>query len=345
MEIYVLTVLVIIAIGLSSAINSKLNQITILFSCFLLVIISGFRTLDVGTDTSTYNFLFEMTGQMSLREVFSHFYEIFYTISCWILYQLGGDYYSLMLLESILLMGSIYYFIRRDSEIPWLSIVLFMAFGYFHQSMNISRQFIAIAISLIGFHFLLHHKTKLFLIYGVAAVCFHISALITFGFYPLVKISFKKKEFLLIAVAAMVFVFKGYLLTIIMGLLPFNYQSLDLQSEGFNILALWFLLLCITSTMSFFSGGNIWELESKLVCVAFTFQCFIGEVPVIGRLAYYFIIPFYLLLPNVIYTFKGRVIKILLTAIATTSVLIYYFLLYLPYGASNTVPYFSRLWD
>lgn len=342
METYIFLVIIIVLAGCLGSLSKKLYNIATIIPCFLLGIIYAFRSLDCGNDTLTYSYIFDQISGYNIEEILASHYEVFYSLFNWGIFQLGGSYYDLMIIEAIVLMGAILYFLLKKSYYPWVALLLFMGFGCFHQAMNVSRQFIAIAIILYAMHFIEQKKPLKFAFFVLCAAMFHSSAVIAFLMYPLNYLNVRGKEWLLIAIAGAVFLLKERIINIFLLFLSSGYQIIEPGTEGLKLLIVWTILMVVLSFISIQYNFKDAQRALKLVFVAILFQSFVGELPVIGRLSYYFIVPFYLIVPNVIRGFQSLNTRIFLITALVCMILIFYIGFYLPGGASNTVPYVSQ---
>ena len=342
MGIYILTVTIIISLGCLGNLSKNIRTGATVISCFLLGLIYAFRSLDCGDDTLTYSYTFDKLSGYDLGDVLMSYHEMFYNLLNWGISQLGGDYYDLMVIEAILLMGAILYFLLKNCDYPWIGLLLFIGFGCFHQSMNVSRQFIAIAFILCAMEFIEKKNPLKFSFFVCIAMMFHSSALIAFLIYPLRRLNIRGKEWILILTTVTVFALKNIIVRVFLLFLSSGYQIIDFQTEGLNLLFVWFLLLLILSFISVRYNNEDAQVALKLVFMSILFQTFVGQIPVVGRLAYYFIVPFYLMVPNVIKEFQNLSVRIFLITGLVGLILVFYIGFYLPGGASDTVPYLSQ---
>ena len=339
MEIYVLTTIIIILFGCLGSLSELLRRISILVSCSLLGVIYAFRSLYCGDDTLAYSYLFDQIGSYSFYDLLSSPYEILYTFLNWSIFEFGGSYYNLMSIEAIILMGALSYFLFKKSRYPWLGILLFMGLGCFHQSMNVSRQFLAIALVLFSFVFIDEKKPVKFTLLVFIASMIHTSAIVALLLYPITRLNIHGKEWAFVLFAALVILFKDSIAYAFLLFLSPGYQIVSAQTEGLTLLAVWWGLMMGLCFISIKYNNPDVQFTFKLVFLAILFQTFVGNIPVVGRLSYYFIVPFYLLFPNTIRNFSSLNMRAFFVLILSGLIVLFYFGFYLQGGASNTVPY------
>ena len=124
------------------------------------------------------------------------------------------DYWILFFISAILTYSLIFYEIFKRSKNPILSILIFFISGMFFMSLNLMRQYIAIAILFISYRYMFEKKTIPIFIVGVLiASMFHSISLIF-----LIAILFDKKKInsIFFAISTVIIAFEGkYLLTFV----------------------------------------------------------------------------------------------------------------------------------
>jgi len=97
--------------------------------------------------------------------------------------QIADKPYLLFFVCSLLINGFIFFVIAKESKDKILSVCIYFFLGFFFDSLNIMRQYLAISIVFIGYYYLLKDKSKGRIIFFIASVIvaslFHSTALIT----------------------------------------------------------------------------------------------------------------------------------------------------------------------
>ena len=124
--------------------------------------------------------------QGSLAESFSSVKSI--EIGFWVLLKFcgtlwPGEYFLTYGVIAVFICGFIYAAIWQTSEQPVLSVYLFFATGLYFDGYNGLRQYIAAAIIVYAYKYILKKDLKRYLIAIAVAVVFHYSALIALPFY------------------------------------------------------------------------------------------------------------------------------------------------------------------
>jgi hypothetical protein len=168
-----------------------------LFS-FILICIIGLRSVKIGLDTPQYYFLFD--GVYKAGNFFKYIQglgplhaEWGYILYEWVLSRLcQGNYYLFLFITGIITMSPVMWIIYKYSKIPWLSIVLFILFGYFTFYMTGLRQAIALGFCIIAFHYSYRNKLLPYLLWIFIGFLFHQTALIFLPVYWVKRIKLNK---------------------------------------------------------------------------------------------------------------------------------------------------------
>lgn len=169
------------------------NRVLFLFVVFcFLSILSGFRNINVGTDTKTYQLLFfnEVSGQGSALTTKAPIYALFlktigiFTQNFSIVIELNA------IVISILMATLIY----RMKVNPLYATLLYVVLYYYSYSMNGSRQFIAVVLVAHSVLYLSENKYLLYFVFLFLAIGIHNTAYIGFIFLLIKFINWNKKK-------------------------------------------------------------------------------------------------------------------------------------------------------
>ena len=146
----------------------------------ILILFSGLR--GVGIDYELYERIYNNPFQLESRTGIGFTY-LMYLYK----YILHLDYQFLIFTISIITISSIYYFLKKNSERPGLSILIYISLGFYTTSFNMFRQSLSIAMVLLGSHFLNKKKNIRMLLCYFVAFFTHSSSLIAILAYSFVK--------------------------------------------------------------------------------------------------------------------------------------------------------------
>ena len=206
----------------------------------MMAVVSAVRSSDVGTDGLMYARLFRHPGSCR-RYGFETGYCLVNNAMHWL-----GSYTVLLVLENMLLYCAIGLFIYRYIEERWWGFSCLMVFGtrMFFMAMNVSRQYIAVALCMFAFMLYVRKRKMLALAVVLLAVTFHITSIVML-LIPLVEWwirharRFGLQSTMLIAVAFMMqFLDYGGIISWVAGFIPkyrhYQHDSL-MGNEGTSV--------------------------------------------------------------------------------------------------------------
>ena len=112
-------------------------------------------------------------------------------------------------------MGGFYVGIRRMSPNFYISILLFVMCGFYFDSMNLVRQYVAISLLFVAFTFFLNGENIKYLLCVLLAALFHYSVLVIFPFILLSR--FRYSNWLLAIILCISYFGGTYLLNLIVS--------------------------------------------------------------------------------------------------------------------------------
>ena len=171
--------------------NYKNKQMLFLCLCGLeLIFISGFRDWHIGNDTFQYvQTFYRISNNLWIESSYMEQGYIWYNK---FLALFSSNPQTILLANAIIIIVSISSFIKKYSSIALLSVLLFIILN-FGGTLNIMRQYLAIAFILCGVPFVIKRQIFLFALSCILASTFHYSALLAIGIYFLYPLSFKTK--------------------------------------------------------------------------------------------------------------------------------------------------------
>ena len=203
----------IITIPIYSRLIKDRKKFIILVALQLFLILA-LRSVTLGVDLSNYSAGYEYIGKLSFEEMTSRLgpmgmskliypfdYENGYTIMNWLSSQIGFSFHGFLVICAAINIGTISAFIYKYSKKPWLSFVIFSAFGFYAYSFGIIRQSLALSFVLLSYMCLDKKKYFFAILYFVMAFLCHRSAVV--AIIPLIlmwrrSVTITKKRFALL---------------------------------------------------------------------------------------------------------------------------------------------------
>lgn len=250
-----------ISISIATGQKKKINfiifsAIALLLPCFL----AAYRAETIGTDVTVYvKQLFEAAkNSCGLNDYldrkwwagweykYVNEFEIAFSLCVYITTKLFGSMAAVLFFIQLLIVVPIYHaLLYQRKQIPvWLGMLVFYLMNY-NVSLNMMRQWIAMAFLLCGLRYLIENKTVKYFLTVVGAMCFHLSAVIgivIFSIYHFVETEksgkikigsfvFSKREFRVVLITII-----GILLLIMFDVVVriFDLVGLDRYSYYFS---------------------------------------------------------------------------------------------------------------
>lgn len=316
--------------------ESGKRKLFITIAFFQLFIIHAFLDPDVMQDLPGYFETYQTFGENSLQESIIVGYvgvkmEPGWIILCKILYYFSHNPRILLILTSILMVGSYCRTISQYSSLPLLSIIIYLC-TTFDQSLFVLRQHSAIAISLLSIPFIINRDLFRFILLMIIAISIHSTAIIFAPMYFIYQINLKK-FWLYFTAIAVVGVIAGS--TVFPWLFSHTWYN-GYEDRGGSNYTVFFITLCslllylvsVNFRISHLKGIDkyFFLLISMAVLLCL---CGVGFSPT-NRLVKYFSVASIIIIPRAISHFKGNFTKVLIIVF----VVIFHFLLFL--APSNT---------
>lgn len=281
--------------------------------CIEMILFAGFRALNVGADTTTY--LNALTYYKNLPQgeilkaplVYPFDFEVGYFLLTKICAFLRMSSTAFLFVVAILVYIPLFAFINKYSENPLISVLSYIAFGFFAYSVGLFRQMIAIAICFCGIPFIKKRKPVKYLLVCVLACLFHFTALIMIPLYWLDRLDLQKRKWLYLILIAMIemicMLFGRKIIMFILGFIPkySGYIGSVYDVQGGSYLGLIYLnLLLLCGMLAVVPRAEERDtLCIKAIMVACVLQSCSYAMGVMGRIVCYYSIYSIILLPMI----------------------------------------------
>lgn len=185
----------------------KVNIYTKLVSYFFIIIsfcsifiISGYRYY-VGTDYSTYQNIFNTIKTTNKDDSIT---EIGYYILNKIIYGINQNPQMIFIVTSSIILGLIFFTIIKQCSRYELALYLFITMFHFYASLNVIRQYIAIAITFFAVKYIFEKNFFRYLILVLLASTFHITSIIMIPIYFIVIRKMDIREYIYGAIIGLI---------------------------------------------------------------------------------------------------------------------------------------------
>lgn len=292
--------------------NKTKNLIFILIAFSQLFLIMAFR-IGIGIDYSMYANGFQKMAQAGFETMSYKDWEFGFVLFSKLLGAIPGmDFQIYMIILSVIAILPAALFIYKNSEMPWLSTVLYVNLFMYFMCMNFLRQMIAVSLVMLAWHFMKNNKFILYAVIIVAASFFHQTVLLMLPVYFLVKMKPGIKELLAYGFILLWF----YAASTNLFDLVTNFYHEEYKESNFIIQGLSFIyavfplfitiaafILVKTETI------NLTNENKYLVNLSFIgtlLMVTMAKHSIIERMSYYFIIFMILLVPLIYTSLKSK---------------------------------------
>ena len=277
----------------------KINNILFWSCATLLIILSSIRDFTVGADTLNYCESYLYIRQLSLNFAMKFGWEQGYVLVNWLLGQFSNNARTLLVIMAIFILLPIFKWMKRESQYPILSLLIFVSMGMWNSSMFILRQWCAMAILTYSYKYIKERSFFKFIFIVLIAMMFHRTAAIFILAYFIANISINKtKVFLSIPLSFVIGLLGGKILLILNQFARIN------EGGNFNggisiLIVLW---LCVIARFICFKRELSEQLNFyfKLVFLAAFLQPIAFTFSNWARIITYFSISLTIYLPNLL---------------------------------------------
>lgn len=323
--------------------NQRKTVITFFFLWLMLLLI--FRSIDCGIDLRNYTHYF----REAVSHPFSKGYSLelgYYTLES-IIGLLTDNFHIFYATLAVLYLSPVLWMYRREVEMPYLTIILFLVIAPFSMYFSGLRQALAMAFAVPAFYCAQNRQKFRFLLVILAAFLFHKSSLVMLLIYPVYHLKLSRRSLLwIVPLVTGIFLLNRQIFQFL--LLFLGEQYIEKYSEMASTGAYSILLLLILLLIYAFLLVRDQQLEADVValrnllllCVGI--QCFAPVHNIAMRMNYYFL-PFVpLLIPKIANrsSEQNKVISLLSVIVMSVILtLLYFYKAYTDPDILNIYPY------
>lgn len=309
----------------SSISRQQMLNVLCLGAVFLLLFALAACRLNVGNDYAKYVEFMHL--------IYCNAYvptEVGFNLTVKFLYAISG-FENYLLVFAVFAAFTVLLFlaaIYQQADSFGFSFFLFMAFGYYFQSFNTVRYYLALALALYAVPYVLRKEWVKFVLLILLGATFHKSLLVVLPLYFLASLCWKKWQLVLAAAfCTTFFFFQDFYLKVVVFLYP-TYEDTEYLEGGtsyINIVrclgVLLLSLFCYRQTVKdsrrnrFYFYCNLGALV-MYVCCSF--------LPIISRIGYYLTITHILFLPALLEGITNPKLKRIFTVGVVAAAILYF---------------------
>lgn len=217
MYIYIISFLItilLIYIAKTKVKNKKIKVILLILAVIPMLLVSALR-YQVGTD---YTKRYVENYRMLQKGIDVEDLEIGFKAIDYVCLFFTKDAYLLFIVTSLIILSIVFEVIYKKSSNSILSVIIFFLGGYFFGTLNLVRQYIAVAFILLGYQFLMFENRKkaysLFVLCGILAFLMHSSSIVCFAIMFLTRKNIINIKWVL-PVSALILILNKNIMTIL----------------------------------------------------------------------------------------------------------------------------------
>lgn len=334
MGIYYLTITVVFCLLLFSRLsenkyNGKIKQKGFIFlALFIIVVIAGLRW-NVGTDFRMYNSLFH---QYKNNFVFNMKIEPIFKLFCFIPGMIFEKSTMTFILIAIYTYFLVFLFCKKNCKYYDLAFFLFISMGFFFNSLNIVRQWMAIPSILLTYNYLAEKNYFRAFIFFILGYFCHYTVIILLPFLFFINVIKTEKTRLgIIVIAILSYIFSGNIMIILQNLIinisflsKYYYYFSKVNSMNASLIipaiclivyAYYLILLKINSKKIHFDSIKFEKLNIyiNVLTFAFLFTLLGTKIDVFERMQHFFYPIIIVIIPLVLEMLDNKTNKKIIT--------------------------------
>lgn len=284
---------------------SRTKNIFFVYIAFTqLFLIMVFRN-QIGYDYNMYTVGFNRMGADGFQNMTYYDWETGFVLVTKLLTLILPNYIWYIGVLSVVAILPAAIFICKNSEMPWLSTILYVNMFIFFMEMNFLRQMIALSLVMLAWHFMKKNKFIPFAVVILIASVFHQTVLILLPVYLLIKMQPNFKELIIYGYFILWFYMssEGFI-DIVTNFYHEEYSNSIFVTEGLSLV--YAILPLVVTVITFIliklgtinvTAENKYIINLSLICTILMVT--MAKHSIIERLSYYFSIFFILLVPVV----------------------------------------------
>ena len=354
MNIYLFNILLILIYGIYCRILRfsvrKTGMVLYSLGGLQLLLVSVLRSTEVGGDLKNYLPTFQNIANHSWNGLIQDFgFEPGYVLLNKICSVFSDDDFILLFACGIICVPLYINFLRHNSRIPYLSLLLFIGMGFYTSTLSMLRQAIAIAIVINGLPYIEKRQFGRFLCTVLLGASFHFTALIFLILYPISRIKIGWGYFAIVLSGAALFslTIGRSVLAFMINRLYSLYEGNEVRGEGYTML---FFLIAVTA-FGLFVRSRIPLNERKqqdifyhMMILACGLQFLSLQFSLFARIILYFSSALMVFVPNTISMIKPAGPKAVMHLVWIGFIFFYFTTAIIGPNSSGIVPY-TFFWE
>lgn len=307
--------------GLSAKKRDTKNLITFFF--IWLTVMLMLRHISCGIDLINYKVFFKsaMKYPFENRHELEWGYHIFESLIALI----TKNYQAFIAIVAIISMIPVFILYRKESEIPYLTVILFATIAPFSMFFSGLRQTLAMVLVVPAYYCTKNRRPLLFILCVLAAWLFHHSAFILLILYPLYHIRLKRIHLVAIVPAiVLIFIFRQPIFSFLLQFLGERYIERYSVIEETGAYTVFIVLLLFLLYSYFVSRDKDLDYDTiglrNILFLTVCIQSFASVHALAMRMNYYFLLLIPIIIPRLCKRYSEGNEKLVKFAVVVMSV-------------------------
>ena len=273
------------------------------FSGAVYFLLAALRSSRVGGDSFNYRNMFESIEGKSLQQIFlkSDRDPVFYAF-LGVLRKMTDQYWVMFAVIALFFVVTVWIYIYRYSDDPVLSVVVLLAFNLYQFSLTGLRQTIAIGFVVLAIMAINENKKILPYVFVIIGSLFHSSALVFLAIPILRHLRLNAKVLRFSGVLLFVcFMFRRNIASVLVRYLGERGYELEISESGSTMmLVIAFLFaMALLFIREYADSDEDYRIPYYIGWFAVFFEFLVTSQNIFFRVAFYFLIAFVTLVPNI----------------------------------------------
>ncbi|MDD3362076.1 MAG: EpsG family protein [Hespellia sp.] len=303
MNIFSMIYIVVIAFGIISKVSRQGRKYFCISSGIVYFLLAALRSSQVGGDSFNYRYMFEtLAGKnMGMAWGYSEKDPVFYALLS-VLGRVTDNYTVLFAIVAAFFGIAVWYYIYRYSDDPVLSVIVLLAFNLYQFSLTGMRQ--TIAMSFIVFAMIAINEEKKLLPYILIIISglFHSSALVCLVIPILRHFPIKVNKIRSATIPlAFCFLFRENIAQLLVGFISERGYGVSISQSGYIMMLVIFVIYIMAAVFvkEYADFNENYHIQYWIAIGAVFFETLVTAQNIFFRIAFYFLLVFITLVPNV----------------------------------------------
>lgn len=318
-----------VSVNAGTRVLSKTDSLSIDSFMVMFLLLLALRGLKCGNDTMQYYRLFEQYSRSDISALLSdQTNELGYKLFNKLVGMVTDQHQYILVITSLFCVCPLWFFYKRETEQPLLTISLFLSTAQFVMFFSGIRQAVAMAMGVFAWYYAKNKRLFPFIAIVLVAIQFHTSAFMLSAIYPLYHARITKAWlWFVIPCMLLAYYFREAIFSFMFTFLWKDYNVTE--ETGAYMMLILFIIFAIYSYVMV--DDELLDQDTvalrNILLLSVVLQIFALLHPLAMRINYYFVIFIPVLIPKIVSRCKAQYANIgKISAVVMTVYFYYYFI-------------------